>query len=82
MKNKRNILMMLVVFLLVSLVPDMSLAQAKKEQDSILSRSNIPFNHKKLMKMQNPSLQITDKIDNPFLKEEYDRQRLKDSKIR
>ena len=80
MKNKRNILLTLMVFLLVSLVPDMSLAQAKKEQDNIQSRPNIRFNHKKLMKMQNPSLQITDKIDNPFLRAEYDWQRLKDPK--
>ena len=80
MKNKPNVLLALIVFLLVSLVPDMSLAQVKNEQDNIKSRPNIRFNHKKLMKMQNPGLQITDKIDNPFLRAEYDWQRLKDPK--
>ena len=80
MKNKPNVLLALMAFLLASLVPDLSLAQVKKDQDNIKSRPNIRFNHKKLMKMQNPGLQITDKIDNPFLRAEYDWQRLKDPK--
>ncbi|MEO1254344.1 MAG: hypothetical protein AAFY41_05595, partial [Bacteroidota bacterium] len=80
MKKKKNVLWMLMAFLLASLVPDLSLAQVKKGQDNIQSRPNIRFNNKKLMKMQNPGLQITDKIDNPFLRAEYDWQRLKNPK--
>ncbi|MEO9871453.1 choice-of-anchor J domain-containing protein [Ekhidna sp.] len=77
MKNKPNILLSLLVFLLVALVPQMSLAQVKNEQDNIKSRPNIRFNNKKLMKMQNPGLKITDKIDNPTLRAEYDWLRLR-----
>ncbi len=78
MKHFTKSFIVLSAMLIVLLVPERSLAQRSNIQDNPKQQEDVRFNNKKLMKMQNPGLKISDKIDNPFLRAEYERARLVD----
>lgn len=79
MKRTYHTFYTVAILVLALLIPDRVVSQVSGIQDAQPKhQSKIRFNNKKLMKLQYPGMEVSDKVDNPYLRADYERARLID----